>query len=53
MAPDDVKSLAMSVLSHRVELSPLSRAENVTVRGLVEESLGAVPVPKDVEPRVR
>jgi MoxR-like ATPase len=48
--PDDVKYLSMSVLSHRVELTSMSRAENVTVRSLVEEALKAVPVPKNIAP---
>jgi MoxR-like ATPase len=44
--PDDVKHLAMSVLTHRLELSSTARAEDISVVELVEQALEAVPVPK-------
>lgn len=44
--PDDVKHLALSVLSHRLELSSMARAEDTSVADLVGQALGAVPVPK-------
>ncbi len=50
--PDDVKHLALSVLVHRLELTSAARAEDVRVEGLVDEALMAVPVPKDLGPRV-
>ena len=44
--PDDVKHLALGVLSHRLELSSTARAEDVRVEDLVKSALVAVPVPK-------
>ncbi|MBD3171173.1 AAA domain-containing protein [Candidatus Bathyarchaeota archaeon] len=47
--PDDVKHLALSVLSHRLELTSTARAEDVKVEDLVVEALGKVPVPKGMD----
>lgn len=46
VVPDDVKFLADKVLTHRVELTPQARAEDVSESGLVKAALEAVPVPK-------
>ena len=43
--PDDVKDLAVAVLSHRVIVSPAARIRSVDTRGIVQEVLGEVPVP--------
>jgi MoxR-like ATPase len=50
VAPDDVKHLASSVLSHRVELTAAARTEDVSVEELIGEALGSVPVPKGIKP---
>ena len=44
--PDDVKHLALSVLTHRLELSSTARAEGINVEDLVSQALDSVPVPK-------
>lgn len=43
--PDDVKSIAPSVLSHRLILRPESRLRKVTTAGIVTEILREIPVP--------
>ena len=43
--PDDVKDLAVPVLSHRVIASPAARIRSVDTRGIVREVLGEVPIP--------
>ena len=43
--PDDVKELAVPVLSHRVIVSPAARIRSVDTRVIVEELLDEVPVP--------
>jgi len=43
--PDDVKALAVSVLSHRVIVSPAARIRSVDTRGIVDEVMEQVPVP--------
>lgn len=45
VVPDDVKSVAPVVLSHRIVLSPESRLSRVTGEELVYECLGQVAVP--------
>ena len=45
--PDDVKFLADKALSHRMELTPQARADEVSTESLVEEALKTVEVPKD------
>ncbi len=43
--PDDVKQLAVPVLSHRVIVSPAARIRSVDTRAIVQEVLDEVPVP--------
>ena len=45
VTPDDVKSIAVSVMAHRVLLSPSARMRGVTQAAVVEEIMAAVPVP--------
>ncbi|MEL9991158.1 MAG: MoxR family ATPase [Thermoproteus sp.] len=44
--PDDVKTLAVDVLAHRVYLKPEYRLEGVDPRDVVREYLTKIPVPK-------
>lgn len=44
--PEDLKSLAPSVLSHRLVLDTRARYSGVEKRGLLEELVSAVPVPR-------
>jgi MoxR-like ATPase len=43
--PDDVKAMAVSVLSHRMILGSAARIREVSAQSIVEEILHAVPVP--------
>jgi MoxR-like ATPase len=43
--PDDIKSLAVSALAHRVILGPGARLRDLTAQQVVEEIIGNVPVP--------
>jgi MoxR-like ATPase len=43
--PDDVKAMAVSVLSHRMILGSAARIREVSAQSIVEEVLHAVPVP--------
>ncbi|MBI2865803.1 MAG: MoxR family ATPase [Chloroflexi bacterium] len=43
--PDDVKSLAIPVLAHRLILEPAARMEGKSGKQVVEESLAILPVP--------
>jgi len=43
--PDDVKALAPAVLAHRIIVNPSARLREVTPERIVQEILGAVPVP--------
>ena len=43
--PDDVKDLAVAVLSHRVIVSPAARIRSVDTRDIVREVLDTLPVP--------
>jgi len=43
--PDDVKSLAIPSLAHRVILSPAARLRDITADDVVQEILDALPVP--------
>jgi MoxR-like ATPase len=45
VSPGDVKLLAISVLAHRLIVSPAARVRNLNPRGLVEEVLDSVPAP--------
>ncbi|HIF12116.1 MAG TPA: MoxR family ATPase [Dehalococcoidia bacterium] len=44
-SPDDVKSIARAVMSHRLIISPAARMRGVNGEGLVGEVLDRVPVP--------
>jgi len=43
--PDDVRSLARNVLSHRLILTPDARGRSATVEDVVADALESVPVP--------
>jgi MoxR-like ATPase len=43
--PDDVKSLALPALAHRLIISPSARIKNVDARAVVQEILDSIPVP--------
>ena len=43
--PDDIKELAVAVLSHRIVLTPSARMRGVQPEQLVSELLNSVPVP--------
>ena len=43
--PDDIKSLAVPVLAHRMIISPSARIRNVGTRAVVENIVSAEPVP--------
>jgi MoxR-like ATPase len=43
--PDDVKKLAVSVLAHRMVLSPEARARGISDSEVVADLLNRVPVP--------
>ena len=43
--PDDIKRVTPSVLNHRILIEPESRLRNVTAASVVDEIVGAVPVP--------
>ncbi len=45
--PDDIKFLGDKALSHRMELTPQARADEVSPERLVEDALKTVEVPKD------
>ena len=47
--PDDVKHLANSTLTHRIELTSMARAQEINVKQLVSEVLDNVPVPKNYD----
>lgn len=44
--PDDVKSLAVPVVAHKIKVKEEYEAEGITPESLVEEALNKVPVPK-------
>jgi MoxR-like ATPase len=46
LTPDDVKALARPTLRHRVQLRPEAELEGVTVDGVLDSVLAAVPVPR-------
>lgn len=46
VTPDDIKSLAASVLRHRIILSPESAIEGVRVDEVIAGVLSAIPVPR-------
>ena len=43
--PDDIKELAVAVLSHRIVLTPAARMRGVLPERVVEELLNSIPVP--------
>ncbi len=43
--PDDVKALAEVTLAHRIIVGPAARIKNITSRTIVQDILGATPVP--------
>lgn len=45
--PDDIKSLALPLLGHRLLLSPQSRLRGQTVDSIIREILDSIPVPVD------
>ncbi len=51
VTPDHIKSLAVPVLAHRVQVKPHSRVQGVDGQRVVEEVLRKVEVPVDFEPR--
>ncbi|CAG9623578.1 AAA family ATPase [Sutcliffiella rhizosphaerae] len=46
VTPDDVKIVTKPALRHRIQLSPHTELEGATVEQIVEELVGAVPVPR-------
>lgn len=46
VTPDDIKMLAKPALRHRIQLSPHMEMEGVTLDQIIEELVGAVPVPR-------
>ena len=46
--PDDIKSLAVGIIAHRIILSPSARMRGVGNSGIVEELLDSVAVPGTV-----
>ncbi len=50
VSPDHVKSLAGSVLGHRIIVQPRSRVQGITGRQIVENLLPHIEVPVDFEP---
>ena len=46
VSPDDIKMVAKPALRHRIQLSPHIELEGVTVDQIIEELVGAVPVPR-------
>jgi MoxR-like ATPase len=45
VTPQDVKSVALDVLRHRVSVTYEAEAENVSAVDVIERILGALPVP--------
>jgi MoxR-like ATPase len=43
--PDDIKALAIPVLTHRLILGPTARTRNINPEGVIEEIVNKVPVP--------
>lgn len=46
VSPDDIKMVAKPALRHRIQLSPHVELEGVTLDQIIEELVGAVPVPR-------
>ena len=45
VVPEDIRSISMDVLRHRIGLTYEAEAENVTVENVIDEILRAIPVP--------
>ena len=45
VTPQDVKSIAMDVLRHRVTVTYEAEAENITSEDVIQKILDALPVP--------
>lgn len=43
--PDDIKALAIPVLSHRIVVNPAARIRNLSAEKIVQEIVNALPVP--------
>lgn len=43
--PDDIKSIAVPVLAHRVVVNPATRMKNITSTTIIQEILAETPVP--------
>ncbi len=43
--PDDIKALAVSILAHRMVVTPSARLRNLTAEKIVQEILSNLPVP--------
>ncbi|RIW31862.1 MoxR family ATPase [Bacillus salacetis] len=46
VTPDDIKMTARPALRHRIQISPHMELEGATVDTIIEELVGAVPVPR-------
>ncbi|HEX7065249.1 MAG TPA: magnesium chelatase, partial [Bacillales bacterium] len=46
VTPDDIKVVAKPALRHRIQLSPHMELEGVAYDQIIEELVGAVPVPR-------
>jgi MoxR-like ATPase len=45
--PDDISSLAVPVLAHRITLSAESELEGMGERRIIEDILSRIPAPRD------
>ena len=45
VTPQDVKTIALDVLRHRVSVTYEAEAENITPENVIEKILDALPVP--------
>lgn len=46
VTPDDIKIVAKPALRHRIQLAPHMELEGTTIEQIIEELVGAVPVPR-------
>ena len=46
VTPDDVKMMAKPALRHRIQISPQMELEGVSLDQIIEELVGAIPVPR-------
>lgn len=47
MLPDDIKALAIPVLSHRLVINPSGRLKNIAAETIIDEILHSIPVPEE------